>query len=750
MLPSSTATVSSSSGSTLTRRRKSGAYPSATTNGTTGVGGGGGVVAVDADSGARDKVQRELLSSELSYGVGLRVLIHEYLMPLRTGKKLLVKERDVECIFLNINDIASANRGFELQLQAAAEDARDAGPGNACFAAAFSSAIPKFRCYGEFASAWTSSLALFTKLKKNNKPFSSFIASVDAARPAGNGFDQLLSTPLGRMAFYESTLSKLASLTHDVDERARLQVAYKEMRELQSYFGEVNNQKFNRETLTKVAARIREYDGELVIDSRQYLYEGPLPISSVDGTLMPLPGAPGAALGGVSGNPAGAALTGSSGSSAGSGGGGGGIVGGGGAGGGGAGGGGGGGVGRGASGAGAFKTDPDEDYFFLFSDALMYTHAKGKDSFKFKVMLPIETMRIKNVLDSERQKSAFQISARGLQFTLACADSTQKQAWIDHLRAAINTFHKHKVFGVDLEVLLLRENERRAADHALRRVPAFLEHAFAFLAAHSLDVVGLFRLSANQDELESMRDCINLGAEYEYSPRDPHVAAGLIKLFFRELPQPLVQDSVRYACEKLLANSPDDAAVLAPVRDALHQLPEPNRSVLRELLRFLHKVAERSEMNKMTSSNLGVVFGPNLFTPREDTMYSRDERNVKFFVDHVHELFPGAEPPAPAAATATAAAAAAPVPAPAETATSPRDGVSRSTSMPANLADASSGKKTKALGIAAPSSVAPTPSALSPRSAAQQAQAPAEEDDKKEDAKKKKRHGDRESRRQKE
>ena len=56
-------------------------------------------------------------------------------------------------------------------------------------------------------------------------------------------------------------------------------------------------------------------------------------------------------------------------------------------------------------------------------------------------------------------------------------------------------------------------------------------------------------------------------------------------------------------------------------------------------MRFLHKVSARSDENKMTSSNLGVVFGPNLFEQRNDTLFSRDEKSVKFLIDHVEQLF---------------------------------------------------------------------------------------------------------------
>ncbi len=51
-------------------------------------------------------------------------------------------------------------------------------------------------------------------------------------------------------------------------------------------------------------------------------------------------------------------------------------------------------------------------------------------------------------------------------------------------------------------------------------------------------------------------------------------------------------------------------------RDSLHaiinDLPDPNYATLRQLTLHLFKVAEHSPQNRMTPSNLAIVFGPTL------------------------------------------------------------------------------------------------------------------------------------------
>ncbi|KFM71917.1 Rho GTPase-activating protein 68F, partial [Stegodyphus mimosarum] len=48
----------------------------------------------------------------------------------------------------------------------------------------------------------------------------------------------------------------------------------------------------------------------------------------------------------------------------------------------------------------------------------------------------------------------------------------------------------------------------------------------------------------------------------------------------------------------------------------LHRLPEDNYEILHYLFEFLVKVVDRSDLNKMTASNLAIVFGPNLLWAR--------------------------------------------------------------------------------------------------------------------------------------
>jgi hypothetical protein len=57
----------------------------------------------------------------------------------------------------------------------------------------------------------------------------------------------------------------------------------------------------------------------------------------------------------------------------------------------------------------------------------------------------------------------------------------------------------------------------------------------------------------------------------------------------------------------------DEAQRLAALQAVANLLPIANRTMASHLFQFLHSVAGRASSNKMTSSNLSIVFGPNLF-----------------------------------------------------------------------------------------------------------------------------------------
>uniref|UniRef100_A0AAQ4RJG8 Rho GTPase activating protein 10 n=1 Tax=Gasterosteus aculeatus aculeatus TaxID=481459 RepID=A0AAQ4RJG8_GASAC len=94
----------------------------------------------------------------------------------------------------------------------------------------------------------------------------------------------------------------------------------------------------------------------------------------------------------------------------------------------------------------------------------------------------------------------------------------------------------------------------------------------------------------------------------------------------------------------------------------VHKLPERNRQVLGLLMKHLAKVAAHSKHNLMTVANLGVVFGPTLMRPQEDTVAAIMDLKfqnivVEILIEHDEKIFtdaPESCPPSPPAQIASA------------------------------------------------------------------------------------------------
>ncbi|XP_035382929.1 rho GTPase-activating protein 26 isoform X1 [Electrophorus electricus] len=92
-----------------------------------------------------------------------------------------------------------------------------------------------------------------------------------------------------------------------------------------------------------------------------------------------------------------------------------------------------------------------------------------------------------------------------------------------------------------------------------------------------------------------------------------------IKHYLRMLPAPLMTYQYQRSFIKA-AKLDNPEARVEEVHAIVHRLPEKNRQMLELLTRHLANVASHHQQNLMTVANLGVVFGPTLLRPQEETV----------------------------------------------------------------------------------------------------------------------------------
>jgi hypothetical protein len=93
-----------------------------------------------------------------------------------------------------------------------------------------------------------------------------------------------------------------------------------------------------------------------------------------------------------------------------------------------------------------------------------------------------------------------------------------------------------------------------------------------------------------------------------------------IKYHFRHMQEPLFSYALHQ--EFLDAAKHDRATTIMVLQQLVKKLPPARHKMLKLLMQHLHNVATHADKNRMLPSNLGVVFGPTLMRPREDTVAS--------------------------------------------------------------------------------------------------------------------------------
>ncbi|XP_071757976.2 rho GTPase-activating protein 27 [Centroberyx gerrardi] len=170
---------------------------------------------------------------------------------------------------------------------------------------------------------------------------------------------------------------------------------------------------------------------------------------------------------------------------------------------------------------------------------------------------------------------------------------------------------RDNVFGCHLATLCAQERTT---------VPRFVEKCIRAVEKRGLDIDGIYRVSGNLAVIQKLRfkaDHEELDLE-DGQWEDIHVITGALKLFFRELPEPLFPYS-HFNSFIAAIRSVDYNAKVSYMRDLVNSLPPPNHDTMELLFGHLRKVIGYGDDNRMTVQNVAIVFGPTLLRPEMES-----------------------------------------------------------------------------------------------------------------------------------
>ncbi|XP_022381656.1 rho GTPase-activating protein 45 isoform X2 [Enhydra lutris kenyoni] len=217
---------------------------------------------------------------------------------------------------------------------------------------------------------------------------------------------------------------------------------------------------------------------------------------------------------------------------------------------------------------------------------------------------------------------------------------------------------------------LFGQDFSQAARGAPDGIPFIVKKCVCEIEQRALHTKGIYRLNGVKTRVEKLCQAFEAGQELvELSQASPHDISNVLKLYLRQLPEPilsfrlyhelvgLAKDNLKAEAEAKVASrgradpAETEAAAMAMagrLRELLQDLPPENRATLTYLLRHLRRIVAVEQDNKMTPGNLGIVLGPTLLRPRptEATVslsslvdYPHQARIVETLITHYGLIF---------------------------------------------------------------------------------------------------------------
>ncbi|XP_023264436.1 rho GTPase-activating protein 24 isoform X2 [Seriola lalandi dorsalis] len=220
---------------------------------------------------------------------------------------------------------------------------------------------------------------------------------------------------------------------------------------------------------------------------------------------------------------------------------------------------------------------------------------------------------LSDLLSSHQGGDRERMTANHETYLLMASTQNDMEDWVKTIRRVIWAPFGGGIFGQKLEETV--RYERRFGN---KLAPMLVEQCVDFIRQWGLQEEGLFRLPGQANLVKELQDAFDCGEKPSFDCNtDVHTVASLLKLYLRELPEPVVpfhKYDEFLASAKLL--SKDDEMGMKELRRLVESLPPVNYNLLKYICRFLDEVQSYSGVNKMSVQNLATVFGPNILRPK--------------------------------------------------------------------------------------------------------------------------------------
>lgn len=215
-------------------------------------------------------------------------------------------------------------------------------------------------------------------------------------------------------------------------------------------------------------------------------------------------------------------------------------------------------------------------------------------------------------LEHKKRKNSFALQPAGGGDVLyfSCSSPEEVEEW----RGAIARQQRvNAVFGVPLE-------DHLRASCRPDGLPMLVERCITEILNRGLEKEGVLRVGGSINRIQQLKRVFDVVGDAEVAAEpDVHTVVGLLKMYLRELPEPVIPSASYSAVVHALdgAESGEDVSEqqLGTLREVLGDLPDCNKRLLLEMLKLGAVIASEHQKNMMPALNVATVLGPNILRP---------------------------------------------------------------------------------------------------------------------------------------
>uniref|UniRef100_A0A2D4HL68 Rho GTPase-activating protein 10 n=3 Tax=Micrurus TaxID=8634 RepID=A0A2D4HL68_MICLE len=207
------------------------------------------------------------------------------------------------------------------------------------------------------------------------------------------------------------------------------------------------------------------------------------------------------------------------------------------------------------------------------------------------------------------------IERPGMPFTLQAFSEEDRNMWFEALDG------KETVF-----LNLNKTNTQKEGSAQLDKIGfTILRKCISAIEKRGINDQGLYRVVGVSSKVQRLLnllmdaktcDEVDLEGNTEWEVK---TITSTVKQYLRSLPEPLMTYELHGEfITPAKSGSPESRVKV--IHSFVHKLPEKNKEMLDIVVKHLANVSDHAKKNLMTVANLGVVFGPTLMRPQEETV----------------------------------------------------------------------------------------------------------------------------------